>query len=329
MKKLMVMVLLMALVLPSVFAQGGAEAASGAKWASKVEVYVPAKAGGGTDVMARALATQVSKDSGSTLTIMNNTDGSGVVAMETVRTAKPDGSKILQFHTTMLIKSATGLYNKKAADDFTIIGVSRNPGAGGYVLVAGPNAPFNSARELAEYSKQKQLLMGVETGGTVHLITGMFALEAGANVKYVEAGTDTEKLTTLVGGNIDACFVNVNQARQYVEAGKVKALGLVSSTREPLRNPLIPQVPTLIEDGYDVFFSFVNLFLGPKGMDPALVAEIYQHYVNASNHNDVNAILTPAGMNMTFYPQEDSLAIVKEQQVMLDKVVAQLGLQVK
>lgn len=329
MKKLMVLTLMVSMVLSSVFAQGGAEATSGAKWASKVEVYVPAKAGGGTDVMARALATQVAKDSGNTLTIMNNTDGSGVVAMETVRTAKPDGSKILQFHTTMLIKTATGLYNKKVAEDFTIIGVSRNPGAGGYVLVAGPNAPFNSARELAEYSKQKQLLMGVETGGTVHLITGMYALASGANVKYVEAGTDTEKLTTLVGGNIDACFVNVNQARQYVEAGKVKALGLVSSTREPLRNPVLPEVPTLVEDGYDVFFSFVNLFLGPKGMDPALVAEIYDYYAKAAANDDVNAILAPASMNMTFYPQAESLAIVQEQQVMLDKVVAQLGLQVK
>lgn len=329
MKRMLVLILLTALVMSSVFAQGGSEATSGAKWVKKVEVYVPAKAGGGTDVMARALANQIAKDSGSTLTIINNTDGGGVVAMETVRTAKPDGSKILQFHTTMLIKSATGLYNKKVTEDFTIIGVSRNPGPGGYVMVTSPNAPFNSANELAEYSKQKQLLMGVETGGTVHLMTGLFALASGANVKYVEAGTDTEKLTTLVGGNIDACFVNVNQARQYIEAGKVKALGLVSSSREPLRNPLVPDVPTLVEMGYDVFFQSLNLILGPKGMDPALVNEIYQHYVNASINADVNAILVPASMNMVFYPQDEALAIVKEQQEMLNKVVAQLGLQVK
>lgn len=329
MKKIVALVLMAALVASSMFAQGGTETASTAKWAGKVEVYVPAKAGGGTDVMARALATQVSKDSGNTLTIINNTDGGGVVAMETVRAAKPDGSKLLEFHSTMFIKTATGLYNKSALEDFTIIGVSSNPTPGAYVLVTTPNAPYNSVKEMVDYSKGKQLLMGVETGGTVHLITGMMALETGANVKYVEAGTDTEKLTTLVGNNIDACFVNVNQAKQYIEAGKVKALALVSSTKDPIHNPIIPQVPTLVEQGVNVYFSFVNLFLGPKGMDPALVSEIYNYYANAAKSDDVNKVLKPAGMNMVFYSQEEGIAVAKQQAEALAKVVDKLGLKVK
>lgn len=100
-----------------------------------VEVLVPAKAGGGTDVMARALTTKISKDAGINMTVVNNTDGNGVVAMETVRTAKPDGSKILQFHTTMLIKSAVGVYDKTAAEDFKIVGVSQGKEKAQYVLV--------------------------------------------------------------------------------------------------------------------------------------------------------------------------------------------------
>jgi putative tricarboxylic transport membrane protein len=327
MKKSIVVCLLLTLIVTGVFAQGSDESA--AKWGSKVEVYVPAKAGGGTDVMARALSIQVSKDTKRNLTVINNTDGGGVVPMEAVRNAKPDGSKILQFHTTMLIKSATGLYNKKAAEDFTVIGVSYNPDPSGYVLVVNPNAPFKTLQEMLEYSKTKQLLVGVETGGSTHLMTGMFAMETGANLKYVEAGSDTEKLTALVGGSIDGCFVNVNQARQYLEAEKVKALVLMSSDKAGSRNPNVPDTPSLVELGYNVYFASVNLFLGPKGMDPAVVNEIYESYAKAALSDEVNKILVPASMNMIFYPQEEGIAVIREQQAMLDGVVAELGLQVK
>ena len=88
------------------------------EWAKNVEIQVPAKAGGGTDVMARTLANQVAKDSGSTITIVNNTDGSGVVACEKTAAGKKDGSTLTQWHITMLIKTAAGIYNKSAASDF-------------------------------------------------------------------------------------------------------------------------------------------------------------------------------------------------------------------
>ena len=128
-----------------------------------IEVQVPAKAGGGTDVMARALTTQIAKDAGINMTVVNNTDGSGVVAMETVRTAKPDGSKILQFHTSMLIKTATGVYDKAAADDFKIIGVSQGTEKAQYVLVVSADGGITSLDDFVEKAKGGELKLGVET----------------------------------------------------------------------------------------------------------------------------------------------------------------------
>ena len=188
-----------------------------------VELQVPAKAGGGTDVIIRALATQVSKDSGSNLAIQNNTDGSGVVAMEKVRTAKNDASTLLFFHTTMLIKTATGVYDHVAADEFKVIAVGQSREKTGYVLVVPGDAPYNTTAELVEAAKAAPgtILFGVETGGSSHIQCGLFAQAAGIDIKYVEAGSDTEKLTALVGGSINAAFVNANQAKQYVESGNL------------------------------------------------------------------------------------------------------------
>lgn len=73
---------------------GCGSSASGSGLPKNIELQVPAKAGGGTDVVARAIATQVGKDSGSNLTVQNNTDGSGVVAMGE-GTQRETGCKLL------------------------------------------------------------------------------------------------------------------------------------------------------------------------------------------------------------------------------------------
>jgi putative tricarboxylic transport membrane protein len=293
-----------------------------------IELQVPAKAGGGTDVMARTVAAQISKDSGANVTIINNTDGGGVVAMETIRNAKPDGSKLLFFHTTMLIKKATGVYDKSATEDFTVIGAAVSSEKGGYMLVVRSDSGIETLEDLIAKAKEKpgELLFGVETGGSAHIMTGMFAKETGIDIKYVEAGSDTDKLTALVGGSIDAAFVNPNQASQYREAGKVKVLGCFSSDEEGGRSSVLPDVPSFIEQGYDLQFATIVFILGPKGMDEALVQKLYDHFSEAAKHDDVNAVLKPAGMDLIFFSREEGIERLKAQEKVINEVVKDLGL---
>lgn len=294
-----------------------------------VEVLVPAKAGGGTDVMARALTTKISKDAGINMTVVNNTDGNGVVAMETVRTAKPDGSKILQFHTTMLIKSAVGVYDKTAAEDFKIVGVSQGKEKAQYVLVVSGDSKAEDLNDFLEAGKSGEIKLGVETGGTSHIMAGLFVKASGINAKFVESGSDTEKLTALVGGTIDAALVNVNQAKQYVESGKAKALAVVSNGDEGARSSVLPEVPSFQEQGVDCTFSTLNLFCAPKEMSDELTKQLYDYYAAAASSDEVNEILQPAGMDMEFFPYEEGIKKVQEQQEDINAVVEELGLKQK
>ena len=325
------LIVLLALTASFVFANGSQEA-KGTALPKNVEVYVPARAGGGTDVMARSLGTYIAKNSGSNITIVNNTDGNGVVAMEMVRNAaKKDGSTILQFHSTMLIKTATGVYKYSAADDFTVIGVSMGVDTASYTLLVNAGSDTKTLQDVINKAKANpgKLLVGVETGGTSHILAGMFAKAAGINLKFVEAGSDTEKLTTLVGGSIDMCFVNPNQARQYVESGKAIALGVVSRDSKGERTQVLPSVPSFIEQGVKFSFASIHLFLGPKGMDPALVQMMYDYYAAASKDAEVNAILAPAGFQMEFFSREQGMEVLKQQQQEINAVVVELGLKTK
>lgn len=280
-------------------------------------------------MMARALANKVSADSGSTITIVNNTDGGGVVACEKTAAGKKDGSTLTQWHLTMLIKTAAGVYNKTAAEDFTIIGVAAPKDPANNVLVVSGDSSFQSLDDLIGVAKERpgEIMFGVETGGTTHIQTGLFAKAAGIDVKYVEAGSDTEKLTALVGNSIDACFVNGNQAKQYVESGKARAVAVISNTEEGGRSSVMPDVPSFIEQGVDFSFMMLNVVLvGPKDMDQELASKIHDYYAAAAGDEEVNKTLAPAGMEMEFLSMEEGLNTIQEMQTSINAVVEELGL---
>lgn len=302
---------------------------SGKDWAKNVEIQVPAKAGGGTDLMARSLGDQVAKDSGHTLTIVNNTDGGGVVAAEKIRTAKADGSTIMQYHSGLVNKIAAGIYDKSITEDFTLIGVAIPVEKATNVFIVPADSEYQTLEAFIKGAKDKpgELMIGVETGGNSHLQSGIFAKRAGIDVKFVEAGSDTEKLTALVGGSIDACFVNPNQAKQYLEAGKITALAVIPVTAEGGRSGVLPDVPDFVEQGVNFNFVMLNaIILGPKGMDPELTQEIHDYYAAAAENDNVNSILGPAGMEMRFLSIEDGIETIETLQGEMNEIIEELGL---
>lgn len=306
----------------------GSDGSAEATLPKKIEMQVPASAGGGTDVVARALTAYMNKESGSNFTVVNNTDGSGVVAMETVRQGKADGSSILFFHTSMCIKTATGVYNKSAAEDFKIIGVGTPTELGGYVLVCPADSGITDVDGFIAAAKEMdgKMMMGVETGGSSHIMGGLMSKALGIELNYVEAGADTDKLTALVGGSINCALVNANQAKQYIEAGKVNAIACFSATDEGGRNSVIPDVPSFKECGYDCVYGTYFFVLANPDMDDATAQAILAQFNAAANDEETKGILEGAGMGMTFVPYEDGAALVKEQQDTLTGVCAELGL---
>lgn len=307
---------------------GSSSGGGGSSLPKNIEVQVPASAGGGTDVVARALTTYINQNGGTNMTIINNTDGSGVVAMETVRTGKADGSSILFFHTTMAIKTATGLYDHRADTDFKVIGVAQPSDPGGYVLVVPAESGITDLDGYIEAAKAAggSYMIGIETGGSSHLMAGIMSKALGIELNYVEAGSDTDKLTSLVGGNIDSALVNGNQAKQYVEAGMVNALACFSTTSEGGRTSVLPDVPSFVEQGYDCTFATNFYVLANPEMSDDTAKAILDLFTAAANDEETQGILQGAGMGATFVPYEEGKGIITAQQDQLNAVCEELGL---
>ena len=300
--------------------------ASAAGLPKKIEVQLPAKAGGGTDVAGRQLTEWINKNGGTTMTIKNNTDGNGVVAYETIRTAKKDGSKILFFHSTMIIKYATGKYQQSPVDEFKIAAVGLPTEKGGYVLVVPAASGIKTVDEFIAAAKANEMRIGIETGGSSHIMSGMMSKALDITLRYTDAGSDTEKLTGLVGGSIDCALVNANQARQYVESEKVNAIAVFSATDEGARNSVLPDVPSFKESGYDLVFGTYFYVLLPKTADDETAMAIHDLFSNAASDPEVKEILEKSGFGMEFAPYDQNVALMQAQQDALVAACHELGL---
>jgi putative tricarboxylic transport membrane protein len=312
MKKLLTVLLILTVAFAA-FANGETEKADDA-WAKTVDVIVPAKAGGGTDLAARAMWDYIAKQEGNNIGIVNNDTGNCVVAFEETRTAQTDGSKILFFNGGFLTRIASGIYNHKV-EEFTPIAVFYGSDPA-YALLVSSESDIKTIEDLKAAASSREVVFGCNIGGTTQVMANDLAKAMGVNFKVVMSGSDTTALTELVGRSIDVCYVNVNQARQYVESGKAVALGILGQDNTPAkRSPVLPDVPNMNELGYDVSFGVYFIVAGPKGMSTALVQKIYNYLVAATQDPEVRALLEPSGLlSDTFTPFDEMADVLKKAQ---------------
>lgn len=276
-----------------------ASTSSSDTWPSKtVTIEIAAAAGGGTDNIGRILTNSWQKTTGQAFTVVDDATGNGTVAYEAVRNASPDGYTLLYYHSTMPIQYYQGVYgyDPGSLDNFTPIATVPN-GGDADVLVVPADAPYSTVEELVSYCKEHpgELTFGNQNGGFGHLETLLFEARAEIDINFVDAGGQADAIISLLGGNIDACFISSDAAAQYAESGDMKCLAICQEERSPKN---VPDVPTMKECGYDVVFPVTFIVLGPAGMDPEVVEQI--NAVIATTADDSEAVDTLAGMGQSY-----------------------------
>lgn len=251
-------------------AQTEASTAADLKWpAGAVQILVPSKAGGITDLHSRYIQEWWQKSTGANIAVVNFDNEA--VAYEQLRSSKPDGSTILSQHTTVLCKYITGAVDFDPTKEMRV--VAKLQYMGDNALIAAPDAPYNTMEEMVEYAKAHpgELSAAISTNGTTHFIWGSIMKETGINLKLVEASSETDKLTNVAGGFISLGNVSLANAKQYEEAGKIKVLGIVGSGRD---NPDFPQWKDVTSQGINVKWRANIYFFVPVNTSEELCDKI-------------------------------------------------------
>ena len=250
-----------------------------------VTMVVPYAAGGTFDVLGRIMAVRMGELLGQTVIVENTTGAGGIVGVNRVISAKPDG------YTFLLGTVGTHAYNQTiykkrrydAINDFAPVALfSEQP----MVLEVRKDLPANTFAEFAALLKRDGAKMqygSAGAGSTTHLACSLLNARIGANVTHVPYRGSAPATNDLIGGQIDYVCGNLGAAIALITGKQVKALALLSKER----SPLMPDLATAHEQGladYDVT-TWTAFFL-PKGAPKEIVDKL-----NAVTHA---AMDTPA-----------------------------------
>lgn len=258
-----------------------APAAQAADWPERaVQIVVPFNAGGDTDFNARLLAKYLEPEIGVAMPVVNVSGAGGSIGARQVLDADPDGHTVLLFHTAMLVNTASGLADFSFDDLEVAAIVGREPGA---VMVVKADAPWQSLEELMKASADNPGSIDLTTniGATTYLIGSMIN-KAGAAFNFVDVGGSSNRLTAVLGGNVDVSQNPLGQVAPYLETGELRALATVALER----SDALPEVLTFREQGYeDVGFQYAFFLAFPPKTDPAIVAKLAEAAGKVVQHN--------------------------------------------
>jgi len=219
--------------------------------AKPIRLIVGFAPGGGTDVLARALAQQLTESLGQTMAVDNRTGAGGMISAELTAKAPPDGY-------TLLVGSAAAfainpnLMAKLTYDpvrDFTPVGMFATLS---YAVDVHPSLPVKSIRDLIALAKAKpgQLNFGsAGTGSSTHLAIEQFLLAANVRMTHVPYKGNTPAMTALMSGEVAMVFDPVLTSLPQIKAGRIRALAVTTAKR----STLLPEVPTVAEAGLPGF----------------------------------------------------------------------------
>ncbi|MFK7792201.1 MAG: tripartite tricarboxylate transporter substrate binding protein [Devosiaceae bacterium] len=222
-----------------------------------IQVIVPFRPGGRTDVVARLMAESI-EDNGwlsQPMVVMNTDGGAGANAVNQMRRGEADGHTIMHWHHQSLIAMAMELGDFDLSD-FRSIGYT---GGGSPVWVVNADSEFQTIEQLVDHLKAnpRGLVEAVGIGTIPHFVGGMFANAAGFETRYVTANSGADRLRLVLGGNADIALF---AASEYLAQGD-GLRALVYFGRERL--PELPDVPTATELGFDVQWANPNWWLAP------------------------------------------------------------------
>ena len=290
-----------------------------------ITLIVPWGAGGGTDAVARILASLMEKDLGQPINVVNRTGGSGVVGHQAITAGAPDG------YTIGLITVDIGMMHHQKLTE--LIGASFTPIA---LVNADPagiqvraDAPYKNVSDLLSAIKAnpgKFKASGTGQGGIWHLaIAGLLRDQNidPAALPWVPSNGAAPGLNDLVAGGVEVVPCSLPEARALIEAGKVKSLAIM----DPQPSALFPKVPTLKQElntGWTM--AAWRGIAGPKGMPADVQKRLLASVQKAYESKEYKEFMASRGFGMIWAGPEDFAKFMAKSDTDLGAVMKAVGI---
>jgi tripartite-type tricarboxylate transporter receptor subunit TctC len=255
-----------------------------------IRIVVGNPPGGGVDIVARVIGQKLAERWGHPVVIDNRAGAAGIISMDTVASATPDGHTLLGGSGSMILLGV----RKKVAYDIrkTFVPVSQMSTTP-YLLVVTPSLPVKSVKELVAYAKTRSLTYASSgTGSAVHLGMELFGSMTGIQMVHVPYKGSSQSLIDIAGGRVQPAITNILSGAPLVKNGQIKALAVTSLKRAST----FPGLPTVAEagmPGYEVTNSYY--LYAPWKTSPRILAVLNAEIGQITTATDVKQRLAAEG----------------------------------
>jgi tripartite-type tricarboxylate transporter receptor subunit TctC len=309
----------------------GAVAASGlpnafAQSERPVRFILPNAAGSGVDAITRAAQAALGKALGAPVVIENQPGAGGVVGLQSLARAVPDGNTLsVVSNNVVIFPSVLKSLPFDMPGDFTPIAVV---GQTPMVLVVNPrNVPATNAKEFIALLKSRPGQLNFASGGNgtiLHLATELFLDASGTTARHIPYKGVGAMVSDLVGGQVDFGTAALPSVHGHINAGSLRAIGVLTAQR----TPAAPDIPTFAEQGLTNFaVEAWFAVIGPKGMSPAAVKKVHDALVTAFDDPFVKDAMAKQGNTIAISTPEQAQAAFRSELAKYAALVKKVGLE--
>ena len=260
-----------------------------------IRMLVPVLPGGAPDFGGRLVAERLSIRLGQKVVVENRAGAGGVIALELVKSAPPNGYTIASTQLgpltiTPLVQE--GLTYDPLRDFTHIANLLTFP----TLLVAHVSMPVKNVKELIALARTRPgeiTYASSGVGGTVHTTAELFSLMAKINLQRIQFKSIAPALISVLSGESQITFPNISAALPHVQGGRLRVLGVTSAKRVSL----LPDIPTISESGVPGYEALGGAgIIGPANMPPNIVHRLNKEIVEILNSKEAVDSLAKVSM---------------------------------
>jgi tripartite-type tricarboxylate transporter receptor subunit TctC len=285
-----------------------------------IKLVVSSPAGGPPDIMARLLSDRVAAVLGQPVVVENRPGGGGgTIGVRSVLSAEPDGHTLLMGSTSSLLIAPLIYKNAGYTSDtfLPVAGLSESA----EVLAVHPSVKASTVAELVALAKSMPgtLTYGSAGVGTLPHIEGeLLKARTGIAMRHIPYRGGGPALTGLLGGEIQIFFSALPQMLPFIRSGQLRGLAVTSEAR----SALAPEIPTMVESGFDQFVTAsINFFVAPPGTPMAIRKQVSDAVARALASDEIKQAFAKIGANEKPASPDELAAYIARQQKHWDRIV--------
>jgi len=308
-----------------------AAAAAGAAFAQAgypgkpVRMVVPSSAGGGTDIVARIIAPELSKRLGQQVVIDNRPGAGTMIGYEVAAKSPADGYTLLMGLSTLAINSA--LYKKIPYDpqrDFAPITQAVSSAS---IIVVHPSVPVKTVKELIAFARARQGQLNYASAGTgtyPHMTMELFLSMAKLKMVHIPYKGTAPAMIDMLAGQVATMAATVLTGMPHIRSGRLRPLGITSSAR----SGAAPEIPTIAEAGLPGYES-VQWYgmLAPARTPRDIVNRLYTEVSGVLKQPEIKARLANDGADAVGSSPDEFTRYIQSELTKWAKVARDAGIQ--